>query len=192
MIIFKYFLGKKYHLSIVLYSMEQIKFEHRYRYQLEARLQSARTRLQMNRSEYASAAILLARKLWRKGKWHPQRKSPFLTRENAQNKITVWMRFSPEVYLYLKKMARAMDVSLAEMLRLALDVMCSYVLRDGPGIVAEVVSRHPKKTVRIRGINVLDHIDHRHECVGGVLDFEICNIRDIKKNNSSVNHPVPI
>lgn len=160
--------------------MNKIKFEHRYRSELENRLQQVQSKLQKNRSEISAAAVLFSRRLWRKGKWHPQILSPFLQRINKSDKLTVWVRFTPEVYLYLTKMARASGCSLAEMLRLALNVFCSYTLRDGVGIVRQVVSKRRRAdTIRIRGINVLDHIDHRADGIGGVWDFEICNIRDI-------------
>lgn len=135
----------------------------------------------MNRSDFSAAALLFARRLWRKGKWHPETKSPFLLREEKADKVTVWLRFDAEVYLLLRKMAQALCVSLAEMLRLALDVYCSYLLRDGPGIVRKVVSRRPRKAVRIRGGNVLDNLDHDVYWLGGVLDFSICDVRDVSK-----------
>lgn len=60
--------------------------------------------------------------MWRQGRWHPKRRSPFLCRSDKGDKKTVWIRISQSTALYLEKMARARGISLAEMLRLALDI----------------------------------------------------------------------
>lgn len=140
--------------------------------------------MQMNRSQFAAVAVLFARALWRKGLWHPRVKSPFLRRWNKSDKVTVWVRFDPFVHLSLKKMAMALNVSMAEMLRWGVDLLLTGVLRDGPGIVDEILSPEPRRALRIVGINVLDHIDHVHYAVGGVLDFELSGIHDITKERA--------
>lgn len=158
-----------------------INFEHRYRFELEERLQIAMALLRMERSELSTVAVLYARALWRHGVWHPQRKSPFLRRMVKENKTTVWIRLEQFVHLALKKMAAALNVSMAEMLRWALDLLLTGILRDGPGIIDEVLSKQPRPALRIIAINVLDHIDHVHYGIGGTLDFDLCNIRDIER-----------
>lgn len=164
--------------------MKQINFEHRYRIELEERLQTALEMLNMNRSQFSTAAINYIRSCWRHGYWHPKNKSPFLRRLNMYNKITVWIRLDPFVHLALKKMAAAKNVSMAEMLRWGIDLLLTKVLKDGPGIVAEVLSSKPRPALRIMGINVLDHIDHVHYCIGGTLDFTLKDIRDIEKERA--------
>lgn len=170
-----------------MYNMRKIHFEHRYRYELEARLQTALERLQINRSAFSAMAILTAVKLWRKGKWHPTRKTPFKVRGDKSNKKTVFVQLAEPVHLHLKKMAQAMDVSMAEVLRLALDVQLTYILRDGPGILRETVSQKPQPVIRIRGVNILDHDDHVVGCIGGVLSFSICNVKDRTKGGAAPN-----
>lgn len=130
-------------------------------------------------------AVLTAVKLWRKGKWHPTRKTPFKVRPDKSNKVTVYVQLNQAVHLHLKKMAHAMDVSMAEVLRLALDVQLTFVLRDGPGIFRATVSKKPLPVVRIRGVNILDHDDHFFGCVGGVLSFSICNVQDRTKGGAA-------
>jgi len=161
--------------------MEQIKFEHRYRCELETRLQQALALLQMDRSQFSAVAVYFSRALWRLGRWHPTQLSPFLRRIDKKNKVTVWIRLDPFVHLALKKMAAALNVSMAEMLRWGIDLLATRVLKDGPGIVDEVLSPEPRPALRIMGINVLDHIDHVHYAVGGKLDFALREIRDIGK-----------
>lgn len=162
--------------------MKTIIFEHRHRIELEERIQQAMEQLAVDRSELATRAILFARRLWRKGKWHPTRKSPFLVRLDKTNKVTVIVSLKKDIHLYMEKMARALRISFAEMLRLALDVMLSYLLRDGPGIVHDVVSKQRITALRVRGINVLDHIDHAVWCINSVIDFSICNIHRTDRN----------
>lgn len=168
-------------IPIVLYNMKDINFEHRYRFELEERLQQGMMLLKMDRSQMSAVAVYFARALWRGGFWHPSIKSPFLRRGDKQNKITVWVRFDPFVHLALKKMAAALNVSMAEMLRWGLDLLLTKVLQDGPGIVDEVLSPEPRPALRIIGINVLDHLDHVYRCVGGTLDFELAKIRNVAK-----------
>lgn len=156
-----------------------IKYEHRYRPCLEERIQQAMLITGMSRSGLSTQAVHFARSLWRQGLWHPRFDSPFLRRLDKTEKITVWIRLDPFVHLALKKMAAALNVSLAEMLRWALDLLASRILQDGPGIVAEVLSDKPRPALRIMGINVLDHIDHVHYAVGGTLDFELADIHDV-------------
>lgn len=165
--------------------MKRIHFEHRYRRELEARLQTALERLQINRSAFSAMAVLTAVKLWRKGKWHPTVKTPFKVRADKSNKVTVYVQLDEKVHLHLKKMAHAMDVSMAEVLRLALDVQLTCILRDGPGIYWKTVSRKPQPVVRIRGVNILDHDDHAVGCIGGVLSFSICNVKDRTKGGAT-------
>lgn len=169
-----------------------INFEHRHRNELEERTQLVLAGLQLTRSQLSTAAVFYARSLWRAGFWHPQRKSPFLRRLEIENKVTVWSRLDPFVHLALKKMAAALNVSMAEMLRWAIDLLLTKLLRDGPGITADILSEKPLPALRIMGINVLDHIDHVHYAVGGTLDFVLADIRDIEKERDGPEQPVPV
>lgn len=162
----------------VQYIMKTIKFEHRHSLNLEARLSRTSAKCRLSRAALAEKAILSAREFWRQGYWHPRRRSCFLERKEKSNKVTVWLRLSQETHQLLKKMALARQISLAEMLRLALELFTSRIL-NAPAQGRGILSCKPQPCIRILGINILDNLDRKKLHIGGVLSFTISRVHEL-------------
>lgn len=153
--------------------MKKIYFEYRYSKKLAKQLDQAILQTKESPTLAAISALHNLRKLWRKGKFAHRRGSGFRIRPEKPEKVTKGVRLTREDHYMLYKMAVGLRCSMAEVLRLALELYIGQTVAKTAPKAAQLLYNKPRKIIRVVGLNILDKPDHQIDHKGNKLDFKM-------------------
>lgn len=103
---------------------KNVKLQWRCENKLFDRIEACADRNNCSPGAFLEKIIYTVHRIWRIKGWTPVEESDFKVRGNKRDKVTCYLRLPAETHLIWKTMADALEISMAEFLRLAVEICC--------------------------------------------------------------------